>query len=143
VDTGIEATSTAQAAADPAAVFRLDLRAQGLVAMPTSVFEMPNLTLLNFAGDNLTSIPPEIGTLKNLQVLYLNNNPRLTSLPDEIGNLPDLRMLSLYNDQLTALPPSIANLKNLTLLGLSGNPIAQSSTVMTMLHKELPKAVIN
>ncbi|MGB7957651.1 MAG: leucine-rich repeat domain-containing protein [Minisyncoccia bacterium] len=141
VDTGVEVTSTAQAAADPTSVFRLDLRHQGLTAIPASVFQMSNLVLLNLAGNNLTSVPPEIGNLKDLQVLYLNQNPQITSLPDVFGNLTDLKMLSLFGDGLTTIPPSIMNLTGLKYLGLSGNPIPP--TTIVQLRKELPNTTIN
>jgi Leucine-rich repeat (LRR) protein len=141
VDTGVEVTSTAVADVNPTSVFRLNLRNQPYAEVPMSVFQMPNLVLLNFGNDGLTSVPPEIGDLQNLQSLYLNQNPQLTNLPDTIGNLKNLRILSLYGDGLTSLPTSIVELTNLTILGLSGNPIP--STTITQLRKELPNTTID
>ncbi len=152
VDTGVEVMSTAQAAANPIAVFRLNLTGQKLTAVPAIVFRLPNLTLLNLSNNDLTSIPPEIGTLTNLQVLYLNGNPQLTSLPDEIGNLSNLRMLSLLGDGFTSLPQGLISLWMLPPPGgpaslprslwLTGNPMAQSTGAMTALREELPNVQI-
>ncbi|NOR78337.1 MAG: GTP-binding protein, partial [Methanophagales archaeon] len=73
-------------------------------------------------GSQLTSLPPEIGELKNLTALYLYRN-QLTALPAEIGKLKNLTSLHLSYNQLTALPTEIGELKNLTKLNLSGNQL--------------------
>ena len=88
---------------------------------------------LDLSGKELTSLPPEIGKLVNLQILYLNNN-QLTALPPEIGNLVNLTRLYLYSNQLTALPPEIGNLVNLTYLHLSINRL-------TALRPEIGKLI--
>ena len=140
-DTGIEITSTALAAAQPANVFRLASINQDLGAIPASVFQMTNLVSLNLADTGLTSVPAEIGDMKNLQVLYLDGNPKLVSLPDQIGNLPNLRILSLYNDGLTGLPAGVMRLPSLAVLGLSGNPLPTST--VKALKAALPNVKIN
>jgi hypothetical protein len=98
-----------------------------------------NLTELNLDDNNLTSIPPEIGTLKNLQALYLGRND-LTALPPEIENLSNLTLLSLFENKLTVLPQEICNLANLKTLGLTGNPIGASE--LARLKACLPNAKI-
>jgi len=70
----------------------------------------------------LTSIPPEIGYLKNLTILSLSKN-RLTSLPDTIGLLSKLVELRVSENQLTTIPSSIGMLKKLTTLFLEHNQI--------------------
>src|SRR3990172_8992280 len=67
-------------------------------------------------GNRLTSLPPEIDRLINLQELYCANN-QLTSLPPEIGHLTKLRELNCSGNHLISLPSEIGRLTNLQKLG--------------------------
>ncbi|MEH2329353.1 leucine-rich repeat domain-containing protein, partial [Nostoc sp.] len=49
-------------------------------------------TQLDLSGKGLTTLPPEIGQLTNLQYLNLNSN-QLSSLPPEIVQLTNLQYL--------------------------------------------------
>jgi Leucine-rich repeat (LRR) protein len=84
------------------------------------IIEIVNLQKLYLDGDQLTSIPNEIGNLMNLQELYLHCN-QLTSLPNGIGNLVNLQILYLHHNQLTSIPNDIGNLVNLWKLDLENN----------------------
>lgn len=77
---------------------------------------------IDITDSNITSIPPEIENLKNLEALYLSNN-NLTSLPVEFGNLQNLRELHLTRNKLTYLPVSFGNLQKLQVLHLTHNNI--------------------
>jgi internalin A len=81
-----------------------------------------NAAELDLSNMALTSIPPEIGTLRSLQALYLSGN-QLTSLPPEIADLSNLSRLNLSDNQLKVLAPELANLTNLTELYLSNNQL--------------------
>ncbi|MCD4650672.1 MAG: GTP-binding protein, partial [Candidatus Cloacimonetes bacterium] len=70
----------------------------------------------------LTSLPAEIGELKNLQVLHLGGN-KLTSLPAVIGKLENLVSLDLRLNNLTSLPAEIGNLKNYVKISSARNPL--------------------
>jgi hypothetical protein len=83
------------------------------------------VTRLDLAYSQATTLPLEIGQLSNLAELYLNKN-QLTELPPEIGQLSKLRMLGLYGNQLTEIPPEIGNLKKLEGLRLESNPITDA-----------------
>ena len=63
-----------------------------------------NITRLNLRDKNLTSIPKEIGNLKNLKQLYLDHN-KLRSLPDEINNLTNLERLDVTANSLLRIIP--------------------------------------
>ncbi|MFM7406681.1 MAG: leucine-rich repeat domain-containing protein, partial [Cuspidothrix sp.] len=67
------------------------------------------VTELDLSGKNLTTLPPEIVKLVNLQSLYLWNN-QLSSLPPEIVKLVNLQSLDLSSNQLSSLPPEIVKL---------------------------------
>ncbi|MBF0466937.1 MAG: leucine-rich repeat domain-containing protein [Nitrospirae bacterium] len=79
-------------------------------------------TVLNLSNKYITTLPPEIFNLSNLQTLYLNNN-QLTTLPSEIRNLSNLQTLDLSGNQLTILPPEIGNISNMQTFNLSDNQL--------------------
>ena len=58
---------------------------------------------LRLQGNQLTSLPVEIGRLTGLEVLWLYDN-QLTSLPVEIGRLTGLTYLDLSDNPLTSPP---------------------------------------
>jgi len=103
-------------------VTSLDFSGQGLTALPPEIGQLTNLTGLYLNKNQLTALPPEIGQLINLTGLYLNKN-QLTVLPPEIGQLKNLAHLSLGRNQLTVLPPEIGQLKNLAHLSLRENQL--------------------
>lgn len=79
-------------------------------------------TELDLANCQLSSLPPEIGQLSELHVLYLPRN-QLRSLPATIGNLTNLRGLDLHDNVLQELPAEIGQLTNLKELHLDGNQL--------------------
>jgi Leucine-rich repeat (LRR) protein len=56
--------------------------------------------------NRLKSLPPGIGNLSNMTVLYLSNN-QLVSIPNEIGGLQSLWEITLFDNELTELPVEI------------------------------------
>lgn len=93
-----------------------------------------NAPSLDLSGNNLTTLPPEIGLLTKLYQLNLSNN-NLTSLPTEIGKLTSLTQLMVYKNQLTALPPEIGNLTNLNILYISDNKLTTLPPEVSKLTK--------
>lgn len=95
--------------------------------------ESPLKTLLaihNF----LESLPTEIGNLKTLEKIHLQNN-KITELPMSIGNLKALKELRLYNNQLQYLPDTFQNLQNLEHLSLGKNNFEEAPHVLSKLKK--------
>ncbi|MEM6503534.1 MAG: leucine-rich repeat domain-containing protein, partial [Cyanobacteria bacterium P01_C01_bin.89] len=94
----------------------LDLAGRELETLPPELFELQQLEILilgkwdnktaKYKGNNLTSLPPEIGQLSSLTQLDLSSN-QLSSLPPEIGQLSSLTQLYLRSNQLSSLPPEI------------------------------------
>ena len=84
--------------------------------------------LTSVPGVSLTGIiPPEIGELRELRVLNLEDNEFKGSLPAELGSLVNLEILDLgdwaggYNNMTGGIPLQLGNLSNLKVLDLSGN----------------------
>jgi len=80
---------------------------------------------LDLSNSGLTGeIPPEIGNLTNLRVLYLYSNQLTGEIPIEIGNLINLRSLKLGHNLLTGeIPSSIGNLSELYDLSTMNNQL--------------------
>ena len=77
------------------------------------------VTSLNLSYNQLSgSIPPELGSLANLQWLYLNGNQLSGSIPPELGNLSKLQEIWLSDNQLTGCIPN-------ALLNVSSHDLAQ------------------
>ena len=104
----------------------LNLNGDQLTSLPAEIGQLKNLTELNLLNNNLTSLPAEIGQLKNLRVLDLGFNYQI-SLPAEIGQLKNLIKLVLYYNNLTSLPAEIGQLKNLRVLDLYDNKLTSLS----------------
>ena len=77
--------------------------------LPGNFFMMVTLRALYLGDNDFEYIPPEVGNLKNVQILGLRDND-LLDLPREIGELQRLRELHIQNNRLTVLPPEVANL---------------------------------
>ena len=69
-------------------------------------------------------IPPELGSLTNLEGLYLRSNDLTGAIPPELANLTRLASLSLSSNDLTGLiPPELGKLTGLTSLSLYSNDL--------------------
>ena len=83
------------------------------------------VTGLILTNNQLTgTIPPELGGLTNLQLLWLQDNQLTGTIPAELGDLTSLQELLLFNNQLTGtIPPELGDLANLISLSLWGNAL--------------------
>ncbi len=124
---------------------KLDLSDQELTELPSQLFRLTNLQVLNLGGNRLSSLPSQFIQLTNLTRLALHSNDfsflpsllfqlrnlteiwldgnQLTNLPTEIVQLKNLNLLFLNNNNLTSLPPEIVRLTNLRELLLRDNPL--------------------
>lgn len=101
---------------------RLDLSEYNLTSVPPEVFEIPDLEDLSLAGNNIETLPPEIGRLTSLRRLQLSGN-YLKTLPEELGELQALEGLWLHGNRLTELPSTLGSLVNLVQLSIAGNEL--------------------
>ena len=84
-------------------------------------WQLTSLRELDLGGNQLTSVPAEIGQLASLKKLHLDHN-RLTSLPAEIGRLTSLKELWLGGNHLASVPAGIGRL-SLKVLDLHINKL--------------------
>ena len=84
---------------------------------------------ISLSGNNLKTLPEEIGACVALQELYLANNAKFSSLPSSAGHLRRLQELVLRKcPALKQLPASVAgriyhNLTKCSFLLLYGNTL--------------------
>ena len=88
------------------------LEGNQLTSLPAEIGQLTSLRKLDLSRNQLTSLPAEIWQLTSLEELYLKGN-QLTSLPAEIGQLTSLETLALTANQLTSLPAEIWQLTSL------------------------------
>jgi Leucine-rich repeat (LRR) protein len=95
------------------------------------------VTELDLSGNDLTTLPPEIGKLTQLKKLILGKyqyddegyiadsiGNKLSALPAEIGQLNQLEELKVVGNRLSALPGEIVQLTSLQRLDLSRNRLS-------------------
>ena len=99
----------------------LDLSGNQLTSLPAEIGNLTILLVLDLSHNNLSSLPAIIGSLPNLTYLYLSHN-QLSSLPVEIGSLTSLLDLNLSHNNLSSLPVEMSNLGGLQLLDIGHNP---------------------
>ncbi|CAL4093297.1 unnamed protein product, partial [Meganyctiphanes norvegica] len=80
------------------------------------------LQVLNLGGNQLETVPEELGELQQLGSLTLCDN-RLKRLPRAISSLSRLRSLLLHKNNLCCLPLEIVKLRGLMELSLRDNPL--------------------
>ncbi len=86
------------------------------------------------AFNDLVFLPPEIGYLKQLETLDLDNC-KLTILPKEIGLLKNLHILNLDYNQISIVPSEICELTNLEELHLRHNHLKELPIALARLAK--------
>jgi len=125
-------------------VFGLSLAHQKLTKFPKCILRLRFLRELWFLENHIQHLPENIGDLKYLIRIDMENNFSLSNLPESVwklkelevlglgGNkfsniseriteLPNLKYLFLENNKFTKIPEFIWNLTQLEVLGLGGN----------------------
>ena len=94
-----------------------------LTELPPEIGSLYNLEKLDIRGNKLTTLPREFAGLLKLRTLLLDEN-RLAEFPLVVCELMNLQVLYLRKNKLSHLPSKIANLEDLAELDLSGNRIS-------------------
>uniref|UniRef100_A0ABI7ZJ43 Leucine rich repeat containing 63 n=1 Tax=Felis catus TaxID=9685 RepID=A0ABI7ZJ43_FELCA len=92
----------------------LNLKGFFIMTCPDLTPLASQLIYLNLSFNDISYFPTEIFCLKNLQLLFLRNNP-IKEIPSEIQQLKFLRVFSIAFNLITTLPPGL--LENLNVNG--------------------------
>ncbi|MEM0997539.1 MAG: leucine-rich repeat domain-containing protein [Bacteroidota bacterium] len=116
------------ALADPDKVYKLSLSDQQLKALPPEIGKLKNLQVLNLSNCGLKALPIEIKNLKHLQMLSLYGN-KLKFIPPEFRELSKLEVLYLGRNRLTFLPVWVGGMGRLRRLDISRNRITPDEVI--------------
>jgi len=101
----------------------LDVSNNALTTIPDEIGELKNLVRLNLSGNKLTTLPASIGNLVNLESLDIKSN-EISNLPDDVGKLVKCKKMDYGHNMLTELPWDLARLESsLNVLELGHNPL--------------------
>ncbi len=128
----------------PLRVTGLHLFGKGLMGeIPAELGSLSNLERLWLGGNKLTGvIPAELGSLSNLEWLRLSGNRLTGEIPAELGRLTNLDMLYLANNKLSGCVPEVwRNVQNndLARLGLPFCDARSSSSSTPAQNRSSPR----
>ena len=103
--------------------------------IPPELGDMDSLEIMWLGGNKLSgSIPPQLGSLFNLTQLHLRTNELSGSIPAKLKDLTNLRRLWVHQNQLSgSIPSELGDLASLEILNLRANML--SGTVPSDLGK--------
>ncbi|XP_066295775.1 malignant fibrous histiocytoma-amplified sequence 1 homolog [Branchiostoma lanceolatum] len=117
-------------------LIELDLQNCGLASLPSAVFRLKDVQILNISWNKITHLGTGISALRQLQVLRVEHN-QLGSLPAELADCPDLAELHAGWNNLSCLPARFRRMANLRALSLYSNDfksLPDSVPLMTSLE---------
>ena len=96
---GVTYYSLEEALKEPSKVKVLDLAMQHpkLTTLPPEIGKLTNLECLDVSFNRVSTLPEEMKMLKNLKTLNLAGNRYLAKLPEIIKQIPNLQTLNLSN----------------------------------------------
>ncbi|GAX09263.1 hypothetical protein FisN_17Lh006 [Fistulifera solaris] len=90
--------------------------------LPSDIGNLVGLQTLSLAGNLITGIPKQIGSLVNLTTFHLDRNELSAGLPSTLQQLTNLRYLSLSQNKFNStIPSTLGSLINLNELDLASN----------------------
>ncbi|XP_053561111.1 leucine-rich repeat-containing protein 58, partial [Bombina bombina] len=102
-------------------------------SLPKELGTMRNLEVLNLSGNQFEEIPSQVLQLQTLKTLSMGGN-RLKSIPADIDNMISLEFLYLGGNFITSIPPELANLPYLSYLVLCDNRIHSVPPQLAQIH---------
>jgi Leucine-rich repeat (LRR) protein len=98
----------------------LKLHREGLVKVPTQIFELTALQSLDISDNLISLIPEDIGILTKLCTLNIERNEKVAHLPDTMSVLTNLTSLSLEGTDISHIPLWVGAFTSLIDLNLRG-----------------------
>jgi hypothetical protein len=95
----------------------------------------PALRSLVLTGNNIESLPDELGQCTELQKLMMAGN-RLTRLPESLAACKRLELVRIAANQLRDLPQWLLRMPALAWLAFAGNPLRDEHTQQP--HEQIP-----
>ena len=102
----------------------------------------PMLRWLILTGNQIASLPPEIGRCPELQKVALSGN-LLSSLPAEMANCTKLELLRIGANRFEALPEWLLSMPRLSWLGFSGNPVCAAAEARALAQVQVPEGLLS
>ena len=91
-----------------------------LSKVPPGIFNLHHLTVLDMSHNLLTVLPEDIGRVRSLVILRVNEND-IERVPMNIGHLHNLEELNFANNHIKYLPSAIRGLRQLKALYVEKN----------------------
>lgn len=107
-------------------IFELKSKSDILTVIVLFPVNMTFLTRITLSFNKLSTLPPGIANLINLEILNLSNN-HLEELPLSISSMPKLRILNCSINRLSTLPRGFGAFPVLEVLDLSYNNLNEKT----------------
>ncbi len=117
-----EEFSLSKALKNPDSVYKLNLRRKRMSSIPPEIGKLKNLEVLIISGSTIKSLPDEIEECKNLKSIIANSS-KLEEIPATLGNLKKLRTLKIGHCNIKSIPKEIGNIESLWHLSIGDNSI--------------------
>lgn len=121
---------------------KFNLEARQIKTLPPQIGELKFLDNLVLQDNMLSELPEELGQIEHLTHLNLSFN-FFELFPEVVGELKNLRTLNMEHNDLTNILPNIGNLTNLITLNLNDNKISHLPSEMARLTQLKSLEIIN
>ena len=102
----------------------------------------PKLRWLILTGNQIASLPPEIGACPELQKVALSGN-LLSTLPIEMAKCTKLELLRIGANRFEVLPEWLLIMPRLSWLGYSGNPVCAAAEARALAQAQSREAPLS
>lgn len=116
----------------PHSMLRLNLSHNNLTELPPEIGSLILLRDLDVSSNRIEKIDPAISTCIRLRRLSLSNN-ELVDIPSELNACVMLEEINLTNNRLVEIPESLATLPALSELRLDNNNLTQLPTSLSLM----------
>lgn len=120
----------------------LVLSETGILEVPSSVYELPDLNLLDISKTKVRQLSPEIQNLENLAVLKINNT-EIKEFPVFLCRLMKMRECWVINTEIQDIPDEIVQLTNLKYFWVYWDTIVNGDSIKKRLLNSNPDIIFS